>query len=57
MDLVGDYAVIPVARRKVFVHLIFTIQWQFSSILLLKWNIWEAFNFHKFASSAEVAKN
>ena len=45
------------ANLKVFAHLMFTIQWQVSSISLLKVNILEAFNFQGFASSAEIAKN
>ena len=40
-------------------HLIFTIQWQFSSISFTRvkkiWNL-AAFNFHVFVSSAEKAK-
>ena len=40
---------------KVFVNLIFTNQWQFPSISLVKWNL-SVFNFHGFASSAKIAK-
>ena len=45
------------ANPEVFPHLIFAIQWQFYSISLLKLNFLEAFNFHRFATPAEIAKN